>query len=56
LLRFEAKRTREGNSSVKYTVDVYRHDMKSGTEAPIFSTNTTFVCIDSQGNKCGLNK
>jgi len=56
LLRFEAKRSREGATSVKYTVDVYRHDMKSGAEEPIFSTNTTFVCIDSQGKKCGLSK
>ena len=56
LLRFETSRTTEGNSSVQYTVEVYRHDMKSGVEEPIFSTNTTFVCIDSQGKKCGLNK
>jgi acyl-CoA hydrolase len=56
LLRFETKQTREGDTSVRYTVDVYRHDMKSGAEEPIFSTSTTFVCIDSQGEKCGLHK
>jgi acyl-CoA hydrolase len=56
LLRFEAKRSREGKTSVKYTVDVYRHDMKSGAEEQIFSTNTTFVCIDDKGEKCGLGK
>jgi acyl-CoA hydrolase len=54
LLRFETERIREGNTSVQYTVDVYRHDMKSGEEVMIFSTNTTFVCIDSQGKKCGF--
>ena len=56
LLRFEAKRSREGNTSVRYRVDVYRHDMKSGDEVEIFSTNTTFVCIDDNGEKCVLNK
>ena len=56
LLRFEANRTGEGETSVQYTVDVYRHDMKNGAEEPIFSTNTTFVCIDEQGQKCLLNK
>jgi len=56
LLRFETVRTRQGETSVQYTVDVYRHDMKSGAEVRIFSTNTTFVCLDSQGKKCGLHK
>ena len=54
LLRFETKRSREGNTSVQYAVDVYLHDIKSGDDESIFSTNTTFVCIDSQGKKCGL--
>jgi len=56
LLRFETKKAREGKTSVQYEVTVYRHDMKSGEEVIIFSTNTTFVCIDSQGNKHGLFK
>ena len=56
LLRFKTEQTKEGNTSVKYTVDVYRHDIISGEDELIFSTNTTFVCIDSQGKKCGLNK
>jgi acyl-CoA hydrolase len=56
LLRFEAKRSSEGTTSVQYTVDVYRHDIGSGEEESIFSTNTTFVCIDSQGKKCRLNE
>jgi acyl-CoA hydrolase len=55
LLRFEARRSREGNTSVQYTIDVYLHDIKSGDDEAIFSTNTTFVCIDSQGKKCGLS-
>ena len=55
LLRFEARRSREGNTSVQYTIDVYLHDIKSGDDESIFSTNTTFVCIDSQGKKCSLS-
>jgi acyl-CoA hydrolase len=43
LLRLEVNRAREGNTSVQYTV-------------PIFTTNTTFVCIDDQGGKCRLYK
>ena len=56
LLRFETKRSREGKTSVQYEVTVYRHDIKNGDEEPIFSTNTTFVCLDNQGKKCGLYK
>ena len=55
LLRFEARRSREGNTSVQYTIDVYLHDIKSGDDEPIFSTNTTFVCIDRQEKKCNLS-
>jgi acyl-CoA hydrolase len=54
LLRLEVNRAREGNTSVQYTVAVYSHDIRSGGDEPIFTTNTTFVCIDDQGNKCGL--
>jgi acyl-CoA hydrolase len=54
LIRFETNRAREGNTSVQYEVTAYRHDIKDGHEEPIFATNTTFVCIDSKGQKCGL--
>ena len=56
LLRFEAKLSREGKTSVQYAIDVYRHDMTSGDDEAIFSTNTTFICIDSHGKKCRLHK
>ena len=56
LLRLEVNRAREGNTSVQYTVEVYRHDIKSGDDEPIFTTNTTFVCIDDKGQKCRLYK
>ena len=56
LLRLEVNRTREGTTSVQYAVEVFRHDITSGDDEQIFRTNTTFVCIDSQGKKCGLYK
>lgn len=56
LLRLEVNRAGEGNTSVQYKVAVYRHDISSGDDEPIFSTNTTFVCIDSQGRKCSLHR
>jgi acyl-CoA hydrolase len=55
LLRLEVNRAREGNTSVQYTVEVYSHDIRSGNDKPIFTTNTTFVCLDNQGNKCSLS-
>ena len=54
LLRFDTKRSREGNTSVQYEVTVYRHDIKSGDDEQIFTTNTTFVCLDNHGKKCVL--
>jgi acyl-CoA hydrolase len=56
LLRLEVNRAREGNTSVQYTVAVYSHDIKNGDEVPIFTTNTTFVCIDNHGKKSRLYK
>lgn len=56
LLRFETKRSKEGRTSVQYTVDVYRYDITCGEKVPIFSTNTTFVCIDDHGKKRGLKR
>jgi len=56
LLRLEANKAKEGTTSVQYTVEVYRHDINTGDDIQIFRTNTTFVCIDGQGEKCGLHK
>jgi acyl-CoA hydrolase len=54
LLRLNVKRVREGNTSVQYHVGVYRHDITSGDDVLIFTTNTTYVCIDGQGRKCAI--
>jgi acyl-CoA hydrolase len=54
LLRLEVNKSKEGKTSVQYYVEVYRHDIKNGNDERIFTTNTTFVCIDNQGRKCSL--
>lgn len=51
LLRLEANKSEQGKTSVRYVVEVFRHDIHSGTDEHIFTTNTTFVCIDDQGKK-----
>ena len=56
LLRLNVKKTREGKTSVQYHVGVYRHDLTTGDDELIFSTNTTYVCVDGQGKKCGLRE
>lgn len=54
LLRLEANKTSEGTTSVQYYVEVYRHDIQNGNDERIFTTKTTFVCIDNEGKKCSI--
>ena len=56
LLRLRVNRTSDGMTSVQYHVQVYRHDIKSGDDELIFTTNTTFVSIDGQGRKLSLKE
>ena len=56
VLRLEVNKAREGRTSVQYKVEVYRRDIKIGEDEQIFTTNTTFVCLDSRGKKCSLYK
>jgi len=48
ILRISCKRTREGNTSATYAVEVM--DERAGP-APIFSTRVTFVSVDDAGQK-----
>ncbi len=45
ILRFETKRTRQGNTSVTYRVEVIRQN------ETIFSTDVTLVHVDETGKK-----
>jgi acyl-CoA hydrolase len=56
VLRFKARRTKEGDTSVQYTVKVYADDLATGAEDAVFSTHVSFVCLDAEGCKCPLPK
>ncbi len=51
ILRFSIQRTREGQSSVCYAVDVYADNIETGAEESVFATQITFVCLDGDGAK-----
>jgi len=55
ILKFIIKRTKEGTTSVKYLVRVYRGDSIDINDL-IFSTGVTFVRIDQDGHKLPLPK
>lgn len=54
ILRFEIERAAEGNTSVSYAVEVFADSINTGEEERVFSTQVTFVCLDSAGNKRSL--
>ena len=54
ILRFAIDQVHEGNTSVRYAVNVFGKNLKQGDESHIFSTTITFVCVDEQGEKCSL--
>jgi len=56
VLRFDARRSREGRTSVTYHVDVHRRHIASREEELVFSTDITFVCVDENGAKAPLAK
>ncbi len=56
LLRFVVDKLEEGNTSVKYEVNVYCNDVDSGEEKNFFSTCVTFVCLDNKGEKRSLGQ
>jgi len=54
ILRIDAHKSRAGNTSVQYTVNVFPGDTRAGSKEAIFSTNITFVRMDEQGQKKSL--
>ncbi len=54
ILRIDARKSRVGDTSVQYTVNVFSGGSGTGSEEAIFSTNITFVRIDEQGQKKSL--
>ena len=56
ILKFVVEKTREGNTSVQYTVTVFRGNRERDGDEPVFSTSVTLVNVDEQGRKQGLRE
>jgi len=56
ILRFEVKKTKTGNTSVHYAVEVFSDQLRMGGGDAIFSTTITFVSLDEQGRKTAVQK
>ncbi|MFW6134240.1 MAG: acyl-CoA thioesterase [Elusimicrobiota bacterium] len=52
ILKFISKKTRQGNTSVEYSVEVYNENKSE--ENFVFSTKVTFVNVDKNGKKSPL--
>lgn len=56
ILRFMVERLKTGNTSVKYTVNVFSEGITTGNDEAVFTTNVTFVNVDAEGKKTPLPK
>lgn len=54
ILRFHIERISVGNTSVRYSADVYASMPEEPGERHIFSTQITLAAIDSAGKKCAV--
>lgn len=55
ILRFDIQKAKVGRTSVQYSVKVFDATAGSSEADALFSTNITFVRIDSAGMKCPLD-
>ena len=51
ILQFQCERTKTGNTSVCYHVEVYKANSESHETDAVFSTNVTLVRVDEKGDK-----
>ena len=51
ILCFASQKSRIGETSIEYTVNVYKDSIETGERVIVFSTNITFVCLDEKGEK-----
>ncbi len=51
ILKMEADLKRVGTTSVTYKVSISSESIETGGKETVFTTNITFVCVDSKGNK-----
>lgn len=54
VLRFDVERLRIGNTSVRYSVNVYNETVKAEDEKRVFTTSVTFVCLGDDGKKTAI--
>lgn len=54
ILRFLMLKSRQGTTSVSYTVTVYADAPGAAEEKEVFSTDVTFVQLDHLGRPCAL--
>ena len=54
VLRFDVQQCHVGRTSIRYDAKVYSDVIDTGEEELVFSTQLTFVRIDSEGNKLPL--
>lgn len=54
VLRFDARESCRGTTSISYSVHVYADDLETGDEEPIFTTCITFVRVDEGGLKIAI--
>ncbi len=54
ILKFDARRTRAGRTSVTYDVKVMRARVDTGDRDPVFSTRVTLVRVTEEGEKLEL--
>ena len=55
-LRFDVESRSTGTSSVTYTVEVSSGSIEAGDRETVFSTNITYVCMDTEGRKRPLTE
>ena len=55
ILRFVCQKTRVGNTSVTYQVQVFGARYQTKSETVLFENNISFVCINHDGNKTTIN-
>lgn len=51
ILKFQIDKKKAGNTSVQYEVTVFAESIHTGFEDVAFTTNITFVCLNSEGKK-----
>lgn len=56
ILKFIAEKTREGNTSVQYAVNVFQDNSEGDAKELIFTTHVTYVRIDEEGRKKAIMK